>query len=277
MKKGTDSYLDDILVYDTVVSALDAVEHLTRFGLVSKEPEPMEGGVVLGLRIETDGTGNLLFRRSNEIPNVTDESSSPCVGPGVVWCDASSIATGVVLEIGGVVVEDGAWQRKKDDYHHINVLGLDAVIKGVNLALKWGLREIEIRTDSATIAGWMNSVLTAEKKVRTKGAADVLVKRRRGIPRELIDELGVKMRVTQMPSRMNKIDALTRVKKIWLEVPEEQAEKFEVCVAGPLCVKALHGIYHLGVDRSLFLVRKVDPNITKEEVRRAVRACVRCQ
>ena len=30
---------------------------------------------------------------------------------GVVWCDASSIATGVLLEIGGVVAEDTAWLR----------------------------------------------------------------------------------------------------------------------------------------------------------------------
>ena len=32
---------------------------------------------------------------------------------GVVWCDASSIATGMVVEIGGLVVEDATWLRKK--------------------------------------------------------------------------------------------------------------------------------------------------------------------
>ena len=32
---------------------------------------------------------------------------------GVVWYDASSIATGVVVEIGGLVAEDGTWLRKK--------------------------------------------------------------------------------------------------------------------------------------------------------------------
>ena len=32
---------------------------------------------------------------------------------GVVWCDASSIATGVVVEIGGLVAEDATWLRKK--------------------------------------------------------------------------------------------------------------------------------------------------------------------
>ena len=30
-----------------------------------------------------------------------------------MWCDASSIATGVVLEINNVKVEDAAWLRKK--------------------------------------------------------------------------------------------------------------------------------------------------------------------
>ncbi|XP_076056330.1 uncharacterized protein LOC143034280 [Oratosquilla oratoria] len=344
MKKGTDSYLDDILIDDTAVPASDVVEHLARFGLVSKEPEPMEGGTMLGLRLERDGSGNLLFKRGNEIPNVTDEMSrreifslcgklvghypiagwlrvacsyikrrsgskdcgdkidegtltmihdvvrrvrhndpvrglwsAPQQGIGVIWCYASSIAISVVLEI-GAVVEGGTWQRKKDDYHHINVSELNAVVKGVNLALKWGLHEIEIRTDSATVAEWMNSMLTAERRIRMVGAAEVIVKRRLGILGELIDEFSVKVIVTQVPSGVNKADALTRVKKSWLRVPEEQdEEKVEVCTAGSLCAKELHGTYHLGVDRLLFLARKVYPNITREEVLRAVRACVRCQ
>ncbi|XP_076049389.1 uncharacterized protein LOC143030071 [Oratosquilla oratoria] len=282
MKKGTDSYLDDILVDDGIVSTSNVVEHLARYGLTAKEPEPLEGGAVLGLRLERNAAGTLMFKRGNEIPKVTDEMckrelfslcgklvghypiagwlrtacsyikrrvgskdwgekvdedtltmirdvvqrtmhddpvrgqwNAPQQSHGVVWCDASSIATGAVLEIGNVIVEDGAWQRKKDDYHHINVSELDAVIKGTNLALKWGLREIEIRTDSATVAGWMSSVLTAEKKVRTKGAAEILVKRRLGILRELIDEFGMKIRVRKVSSEANKADALTRVKKSW--------------------------------------------------------------
>ena len=31
----------------------------------------------------------------------------------MVWCDASSIATGMVVEIGGSVAEDATWLRKK--------------------------------------------------------------------------------------------------------------------------------------------------------------------
>ncbi|XP_076049741.1 uncharacterized protein LOC143030477 [Oratosquilla oratoria] len=73
MKKGTDSYLDDILVDDSVVSSSSVVEHLARSGLIAKEPEPLEGGAVLGLRLERNGAGTLMFRRGNEIPKVTDE------------------------------------------------------------------------------------------------------------------------------------------------------------------------------------------------------------
>ena len=40
---------------------------------------------------------------------------APQLAKGVVCCDASSIATGVVLEIDNVEVEDAAWLRKKDD------------------------------------------------------------------------------------------------------------------------------------------------------------------
>ena len=56
---------------------------------------------------------------------------------GVVslWCDASSIVAGVILEIDGTEVEDAAWLRKKGDFGNINVAKLDAVLKGVNLAV----------------------------------------------------------------------------------------------------------------------------------------------
>lgn len=57
------------------------------------------------------------------------------------------------MEIGGVVMEDGAWLRKADDHAHINVAELEAVLKGINLCLKWGLKEITVRTDSATVVG----------------------------------------------------------------------------------------------------------------------------
>ena len=38
-----------------------------------------------------------------------------------VWVDASSLAVGVMLEVGGHVIEDAAWLRPSDDSAHINL------------------------------------------------------------------------------------------------------------------------------------------------------------
>ena len=94
---------------------------------------------------------------------------------GVVWTDAGDLATGVLLEIDGVVAEDGTWMLKKIDYNHINVAELEAVMKGINLCVNWGLKNIIVKTDSATVEGWLKTTLSEERRVKTKGAAEILV------------------------------------------------------------------------------------------------------
>ena len=41
------------------------------------------------------------------------------------------------------------------------------MVRGVNLAPKWGLREIEVVTDSATVCGWVRLMLSEEKRIKT--------------------------------------------------------------------------------------------------------------
>lgn len=77
---------------------------------------------------------------------------------GTVWCDSILLVVQRVLEIDGGKVEDDTWLRK-ENLTHINLAALDAVIQGLNLAAKWVLREVEVVTDSATILGWLRSVL----------------------------------------------------------------------------------------------------------------------
>ena len=52
-----------------------------------------------------------------------------------MWCDASSLAIGVCLEVDGGIVEDVSWLRRADDALHINLAELEAVLKGMNLAV----------------------------------------------------------------------------------------------------------------------------------------------
>ncbi|KAG1682630.1 Gamma-aminobutyric acid type B receptor subunit 1 [Nymphon striatum] len=120
---------------------------------------------------------------------------------------------GVLLQINDVEVEDSAWLRKRDDCGHINVAELDAVLKGINLALKWRLRVIEIRTDLATVMSWVRSVIDGERRIRTKGTSEMIIMRRLGILRELIDEFQLELSISHVSSEKNKADKLTRVFK----------------------------------------------------------------
>ena len=80
-----------------------------------------------------------------------------------------------------------------------------------------------------------------------------------------------------MPSEKNKADVLTKVRKTWLRVPELLAEGVAAVnyLENPDS-RELHDMHHMGVDRTLFLERKVIPNIDRE-VRQIVRTCDRCQ
>ena len=120
---------------------------------------------------------------------------------------------GVLLEIDGAIVEDAAWPRKKDDFNHINVAELEAVLKGINLALKWNLTDIELKTDSATVVGWINTIINNDKRIKTKGASEMIIKRRLGILKDLLKEFSVTLHVTFVPTQKNKADSLTRVCK----------------------------------------------------------------
>ncbi|KAF2343958.1 hypothetical protein FHG87_025286 [Trinorchestia longiramus] len=271
IKNATSSYIDDILVDETKVSVTEVVSHLNKFGLITKVPEALDGGAVLGLRLSKVGE-ELMFHRGNKIPEIADALtrrelfsacgtlvghypiagwlrvtcsfikrraegshwedfvgehamsmireviervkvedpvrrrwSAPDVQHGVVWTDASKIALGAMLEINGKAIEDATWLRKKEDFSHINVAELKAVLKGVNLALKWGMTSIELRIDSITVAAWLQSVVSAEKRVHTKGAAEMLIKRRLGNLREMmIESLQKKLSVFLGPSLKKK-------------------------------------------------------------------------
>lgn len=348
VEAATSSYVDDILLNESLLSAEKLIAHLNKFGLATKPPERLDGGAALGLRLERGRSGELVFSRGNILPvlpksltrrelfsvcgklvghypvagwlrvacsyikrkaegiswndnvgeyamsmikEVMDQvkSADPVRGRwsvnkttcGSVWCDASSIAIGVLLEIGGEAVEDASWLRKKCDYNHINVAELEAILKGVNLALKWDLREITVITDSSTVYGWVNATLTEEKKIRTKGAAEMIVKRRLGTLKNLIDEFDLKIKIVYVPTSKNKADGLTRVRKGWLTVEKDThcEESVTMCAesVGVVNVEEMHNMHHVGVDRTLFLVRKVDPNISRRSVQEVVRNCVKCQ
>ena len=112
--------------------------------------------------------------------------------------------------------------EKKDESAHINVAELDTVLRGVNVALKWHMKETVLVTDSATLRSWLTSILTGSHRIRTSGIAEVLVRRRLSMINDLKNEYGLTIHVDStcthqfyivelVSSAKNKADVLTRI------------------------------------------------------------------
>ena len=340
VEKATSSYVDDICVNTDIVSSEYVIDHLNRYGLVAKAPEQLDGGSALGLKIQKNKEGVLMYHRANELPEVIPDKltkkelfsicgklighypvagwlrpacsyakrhaegenwnddvgdktkqrmsemleevkkNDPVRGQwkipssdwGTVWTDASDLAMGTVIEVGGVVAEDGSWMRKSDDYNHINVAELEAVLKGVNLCVKWGLKNIILKSDSAIVVGWVKLTLSGEKRIKTKGSAEMLIKRRLGTLKTLKEELNLVIDIEFVKSESNKADALTRVRRRWMQSKEETA----ACISAET-LRELHNRHHMGVERTWYLAKKVDAASTKEAVKKIIEQCEQCQ
>lgn len=206
--------------------------------------------------------------------SVTDDKETV----GVVWCDASSIATGVALELGGEIVEDGCWLRKPKDVGHINLSELESVIKGLNLALKWKVKTLNIMTDSYTVNQWLASILSGDKRIRTKGLGEALVHRRLTMIKEIINEYDMNVTVKWVKSVENKADVLTRVPQKWLKSKICAASVHNNPVISDSEIKNVHEECHLGVQRTKYLAERNYPDavISRESVENVVRNCKNC-
>jgi len=192
----------------------------------------------------------------------------------VVWCDASSLAIGVVLEVDGVRAEDQSWLRPTDDGSHINVAELESVLKGLSLAVSWGMSTIKVITDSASVYNWVNSILVKDRKIKAKGLSEVLVRRRLKLIDDTVSECGINLEISLVPSCENKADELTRVPRSWLR------NVCNVAVVGVSRedVLRIHNLSHFGVERTLYFVKRAFPDVKvcRKLVEDVVKKCSIC-
>ena len=214
----------------------------------------------LGMRIKREDSVGGSWSVKNTVENV-------------IWCDASSIALGVVLQVGGNVVEDAAWLRKKDDHSHINLAELDAVLKGVNLAVQWELKVLTIMTDSATVHGWLLTTLNNDCKIRVSGMSEALIKRRLGILRELAVNCGMNLSVRLVRSAENKADIMTRVPSKWLKNRKEVA-----CVGlNTDEIRNRHNKHHFGIQKTQYFILAENPETSVDDISNVVQTCEECR
>ena len=120
-----------------------------------------------------------------------------------MWVDASSLATGVAIEYDGAIIEDASWLRPVHADKHINLAELDAVLRGINLALHWKASGIHLRTDSACMHRWISDTLSGKARVRTKAASEILIRRRLSTLQELAAEYRLTIDVALIKSQVN--------------------------------------------------------------------------
>lgn len=113
--------------------------------------------------------------------------------------------------------EDACWLRPVTDSQHINLAELDAVVKGVNLALQWQSKKLTLYTDSLCVYHWVSDTLSGRTRIRTKAASKMLIRRRLDTLKNLVSEYGLSLSVTLVPSHCNRADQLTRVPHKWYE------------------------------------------------------------
>ncbi|XP_047142030.1 uncharacterized protein LOC101238313 [Hydra vulgaris] len=298
VKKACDNYIDDIFVDESVETAENVAKHLHKFRLQCKPPQNLEQGRVFGLRVERNKNGELIWKRDNVVQfeplNAVTRSQLfskleklkdllhrvkkedpvggkwlvPVNGKAELYRDASSIGLGVVLLIGGVVVKDAAWLWRASDTHHINISELDSILRGLNLASKWDIKELTIYSDSKSTVGWLNAVLKEKYRVKTRGVSQLLVQRRLNTIKEVAK--GFQIVAQWIPSEINLANRLSRIPQKWcrtvcaVELPEQKD------------IWKIHSIGHFGVDRTLQLCLRNNHYVSRKEVSVVIANCNQC-
>ena len=99
------------------------------------------------------------------------------------------------------------------------------------MAIAWGFKTFTLAVDSLTVVNWVTNVIDKRSRVRTKSAAEMLVKRRLWMIGDTIAEYGLAVSVQFASTIENKADRMTRVPKKWLEYRETSSGAVEVSAA----------------------------------------------
>ena len=210
----------------------------------------------------------------------TVRESDPCRGlwaiddcrEGIIWCDASSIAIGAALEVKGNIIEDASWLRKTDDSRHINVAELEAVVKGLNLCVKWGLWNVIVKSDNKSVVSWVTTTISDREKLNTKASSELLIKRRLSMIKELCQEYEIELKIEFVNSEDNKADELTRIPK-----QLKRSNCFLSVTDDLLKLQQLHDKCHLGANRMRYLCAKQGIGVSNADIKDLISRCQKCQ
>lgn len=86
---------------------------------------------------------------------------------------------------------------------------MEALLKGINLALKRELKNLHLTAYSATVYAWVSSVLTKDRRLKTHGLIEALVQRWLDLLQDRISQCDLIVQIELVRSSFNKEDCLT--------------------------------------------------------------------
>ncbi|XP_065658058.1 uncharacterized protein LOC136082574 [Hydra vulgaris] len=159
---------------------------------------------------------------------------------------------------------------------------LGAVIKGLNMGLNWKMEVLHICTDSKAVFHWVTDAHTRKSRLRTKASNEMLIRRRLQNITNIVDEYQLKVDIKLVASEVNLVYALTSVPNSWLKLIDKSSEMAaKGIIRTLLSSKEIEHVHrstgHYGVKKTLNFGRKIDPSVSKEEIKQVVEKCIACQ
>ena len=114
--------------------------------------------------------------------------------------------------------------------------------------------------------------------MKTKASSEMLIRRRVDTIKALVDECGLTLDIEVVRSECNRDDALTRVSQKWLGMPNGfEKPIFSVCggaiesLSAERIARIDEETGHHIIKRTLYFSQKLNPAVTKKDVRRVVK------
>ena len=98
------------------------------------------------------------------------------------------------------MLEDACWLFPEADAQHISLAELDAVLKGINLALQWQGKVLHVKPDSVCMYHWISDTLIGKVSVHTRAASEMHIRRQLSTLKEIVKKYTLTVDVTLVPS-----------------------------------------------------------------------------
>jgi len=115
---------------------------------------------------------------------------------------------------------------------------------------------------------------------KIKAFSELLIHRRLNLLKYIVSEYNLKLRVVYVRSEKNDTDILTRIIFQWsfLSRPTEDDNVLTASIESDIeKFKQIHEETHMELQRSIFLAKEFNVNISDEKIRQIILQCNRCQ